>query len=305
MPLSRNSRASSFRNSAPSLDESLRFSQEMNPEFKNGLRGFLDYGFTNKLYTDLTLRCQGREFHVHRVVICLQSGYFTSACRQAPSSADSSVCPAVIDLGEEDNLDHVTAMIHFFYTYDYRIEDIPDFDQLPPYQELVFHVEIYVLAEKYRVMELKKLAWAKFIAQARHQNAWRGFPLILWRILKPIPASDRWLRSSIFSICREHIQELMEDDTFKDTADRTPGFWRELMEYSAPYVGKKYRCTNCRTEFLCEMQPETVGGETLGRCMNCRETFPLKHWAESIVRDEAEEEERANDHVTIARMSIG
>lgn len=46
---------------------------------------FLDYGFTNNLYTDLTLRCQGRDFHVHRVVICLQSGYFASACRQAPA----------------------------------------------------------------------------------------------------------------------------------------------------------------------------------------------------------------------------
>lgn len=166
MPVSRNSVSSSFRNSAPSLDESLRFSQEMNPEFKNGLRGYVPLPLVLDLLESFGLSqmpqwCFGKQtkrtsltpppqvprlrFHkqsVHRLDAplprerfpCPQSGHLPPKrllcqCLQTGTSTwgnlvffppiqencandqqGSTVCDAVIDLGEEDNLDHVTGV---------------------------------------------------------------------------------------------------------------------------------------------------------------------------------------------------
>lgn len=50
-------------------------------DLHEGLIEFVvDGGFKAKWHTDLTIRCQGREFFVHKIILGAQSQYFRKAC---------------------------------------------------------------------------------------------------------------------------------------------------------------------------------------------------------------------------------
>lgn len=40
-------------------------------------------------FSDLILKCEGEEFHVHKCIVCLESPVFTAAC-----GGDFQVCPS-------------------------------------------------------------------------------------------------------------------------------------------------------------------------------------------------------------------
>jgi hypothetical protein len=42
-------------------------------------------------FSDFTILCQNQEFHVHRVVICAESDYFSTMCKSAFKVLSSSM----------------------------------------------------------------------------------------------------------------------------------------------------------------------------------------------------------------------
>lgn len=81
-----------------------------NTELLSALATLLEAG----KYSDLKITCRGREYAVHRAIICSRSGFFDGACRNAFKESNTGV----IDLSEDDGKT-VEHMIHYFYHLDY------------------------------------------------------------------------------------------------------------------------------------------------------------------------------------------
>ncbi|KAH7625221.1 hypothetical protein SMAC4_12941 [Sordaria macrospora] len=126
-------------------------------------------------YSDLVISCGGREYHVHRAIVCTQSEFFSAACRGSFKEAQEGK----IDLPEDDpRLVHI--MVHYLYHFDYDVQlqqERSGFDGLemdgygtnvngPVADTLLTHAKIYALAEKYLVRGLKAVALRKFKAAA-------------------------------------------------------------------------------------------------------------------------------------------
>ena len=58
-------------------------------------------------YSDLTVKCNSREYNVHRAILCSRSGFFDGACSNQFREAQTGL----IDLSEEDE-EAVEHMIH-------------------------------------------------------------------------------------------------------------------------------------------------------------------------------------------------
>ncbi|KAL8697919.1 MAG: hypothetical protein Q9201_006852 [Fulgogasparrea decipioides] len=71
-------------------------------------------------YSDLTIKCRGREFHVHRVVLCTASKVFATACDGAFKEAQNGK----IDLSEDDP-GAIQRMLEYLYSADYDEMDHP------------------------------------------------------------------------------------------------------------------------------------------------------------------------------------
>ncbi|KAK7533204.1 uncharacterized protein J3D65DRAFT_73796 [Phyllosticta citribraziliensis] len=71
-----------------------------------------DSEFTNKKFSDFTIRCQGREFFVHRVILAARSAFFNKAFN--PTSLWTEAKTGTMDL-EEDDPDIVHQMLCYCY----------------------------------------------------------------------------------------------------------------------------------------------------------------------------------------------
>ncbi|KAK3946661.1 hypothetical protein QBC32DRAFT_357015 [Pseudoneurospora amorphoporcata] len=128
-------------------------------------------------YSDLVISCGGREYHVHRAIVCMQSEFFSAACR------GSFKAKGKIDLLDNDS-QLVYIIVHYLYHFDYDVRlqhERSGFDRLEmdKYETnvnelaadaLLTHAKIYALAEKYLIHRLKALALQQFKAAATHSK---------------------------------------------------------------------------------------------------------------------------------------
>lgn len=212
-------------------------------------------------YSDLVIKCEAREWHVHRFIICERSKFFATAC-DGPF-LESSSKEIVL---EDDDPTIVERLLSYLYTLDYEdgfssqqdhgspsaksatisVED----DLMPPPMDyrldnsiesegessvvavdqpeatkistvenstengrssLMINVQVYAVAEKYDVEELKGLALEKFKACTQ---GWPlpDFPSVVHEALSSTPENDRGLRVNLKNILAEHVEEICPVD---------------------------------------------------------------------------------------------
>jgi len=106
-------------------------------------------------YSDLTIRCGGRHWNAHRVVICLRSKFFDKAC-DGPFKESST---REITLMEDDP-EAVDRMINWLYCLDYN--DAPTHNGVRQSKgSLSINALVYAIADKYDIKGLKKTAIEK------------------------------------------------------------------------------------------------------------------------------------------------
>ncbi|KAL8375997.1 hypothetical protein RB595_007213 [Gaeumannomyces hyphopodioides] len=128
-------------------------------------------------YSDLTLSCGGKDYKLHKSIVCPRSHFFAAACRGHFKEA----CEGKISLPEDDP-QIVDLMVHYFYHLDYHASieshgtqhdrDLVDDEKILGW-ELPTHAKVYAMAEKYGVVGLKAVARRKFEAAvncAWHQS---------------------------------------------------------------------------------------------------------------------------------------
>ncbi|RDI78632.1 hypothetical protein Vi05172_g11352 [Venturia inaequalis] len=173
-------------------------------------------------YSDLTITCKGKEFKVHKFVLCTQSAFFARAVKKDAFEEGQT---GVISMNHDDP-DAIEAVLRFLYTGDYNTESVI----------MQSHLKIYELADRLDIPALKTLSENKFEVLAKNEWKEATFPpcvKIAYDITPPGPGGER-LRSMVVQIASQHLKELFNLDIgFKNMMIEVPGFGGDLAEVLA------------------------------------------------------------------------
>ncbi|KUJ17754.1 uncharacterized protein LY89DRAFT_733580 [Mollisia scopiformis] len=182
-------------------------------------------------WSDLVIKCQGREWKCHRTVVCLQS---------APLSAMISgefieAITGVIDLSENEP-DIVNCMIQFMYTNEYSdsittnsdiastetstasIDSVEAKDSLVnarANKPFLTNTKVYVLAEMFDLPALKAVAVKKFKTALTRKATSEGYTDSLILIHAETPDTDRALKDVALGYAVSHAAALLEKEDFQ------------------------------------------------------------------------------------------
>ncbi|PVH91084.1 hypothetical protein DM02DRAFT_546495, partial [Periconia macrospinosa] len=188
-----------------------------------------------------TIKCEDQEFNIHKLVLCTQSNYFSTAFNgEWKESANG-----VIDL-KGDDVSVVEAMLEFIYTHDYNA--IGEGVSSP----MLFNINVYGLADKYDVPELKSRAKQKFENTVEICWDMDDFPYAITQVYQSTPLSDRGLRELVVDTACKHIQSLLCKQEFCNVLSDTAGFASDMVHLLVknqkkpqPQIRKEYRCPSC------------------------------------------------------------
>ncbi|KAI9036230.1 BTB/POZ domain-containing protein [Aspergillus affinis] len=182
----------------------------------------------------MTIVTKNREFKVHKVIVCGQSGAFSHALRNDWMEAKT----ATVDLAEDDPTT-IEAMIHFMYGINYE-NSSSDHDRGFP---MLFNIRVYQVGDKYDVPKLKSQARENFINALEKNSKIDDLPLAIADAYQKTVSTDRGLRDPILSTTLCHIDALLENESFKQVLQETSNFAVDLVQRQAQMTGMKvYRC---------------------------------------------------------------
>ncbi|KAI7332539.1 hypothetical protein KC315_g4610 [Hortaea werneckii] len=164
---------------------------------------------------------KGRQWKVHKVLLCAQSEWFEKSCTGCWKEGKEGTITL-----EEDDPQVVDAMLHWFYEFDYGTSQ----DNKCP---LVLDLRVHAAAEKFLLPNLKRLAATKF--EQRAQTEWnsQGFANAVYEVYMNLLENDSGLKQKIVQIVNEHRSELFHpingSEAFKDMAVEIPEFGRDVL----------------------------------------------------------------------------
>lgn len=177
---------------------------------------------------------------------------------------------------KEENPQVIEAMLRWFYEFDYATSQ----DAMWP---LVFDVQVYAVAEKYLLPNLKRLAATKF--EQRAEGSWRSrdFATAVADTYHYLPESDDALKQTIARLVVKHEKDLFHPVTgsedLKTLAFDIPEFGSDVLIAMIDAKGgsycPKYKCPRCRRRF--RIKTGTYSFVCPNGCMGAR---TMKFWAQ-------------------------
>ncbi|KAF1812689.1 hypothetical protein P152DRAFT_397143 [Eremomyces bilateralis CBS 781.70] len=172
-------------------------------------------------YSDLKLKCGGKVFNVHKVIVCTQSEVLAAA-------VDGTFKESTTNEVEVTEFDAQTLykMIDFMYNKDYQEQQEIEKETEPGNEaetesetepenktiltaRLLEHVKVNAIADYYFVSDLKALANAKIMEILEKQFSCEAFVAALNYALKS--TTDKALREILGTSAALHIDEFMQD----------------------------------------------------------------------------------------------
>ncbi|KAL0258078.1 hypothetical protein SLS55_007249 [Diplodia seriata] len=220
----------------------------------DALKGHWDNRFSGTKYTDLVVKCRGREYNVHRIVVCSQCDFFDNACK--PDSPFVEARTGVIDLSE-DPPELVEVLLAYFY-----IQDIPLHEnvRLKDGRKTRFFASVYAIAEKYRVSGLKLRAWAAF-NDYLNAGEWQSphFIKTIAYVWESTPEKDMGLRHAVLSavVPQLHWFNQKYAPHFVPDMEALETFWDDLVAYQKafPDIDRLF-CPSCLSQVALEVREE-------------------------------------------------
>ncbi|KAL1385921.1 hypothetical protein HDK64DRAFT_339807 [Phyllosticta capitalensis] len=216
-------------------------------------------GFQSKRDTDLTIRSRGEQFHVHKLIVCAQSEFFSKAC--GPDSLFLEAKTGVVNL-DDDHPFLVKLMLVYCYTGGVDEDMLKErFEQdlgedFPCYEDGICNAEIYAFADKYWIDGLKTAAMTRLYryfdeeseAVLEERYWWHErVSKIAQKVYKTTISTDRGLRDMVLNYTSTHFDKLMEVKIFKANTDKIEGFWAEFTQYQADNKARFRECPRCGT----------------------------------------------------------
>ncbi|KAF5562491.1 ARM repeat protein [Fusarium phyllophilum] len=206
---------------------------------------FEDFGaslknyFNNTTLSDATIRCGGRFFSVHSLVLFCHSEYFKKEL-DGPWKESLGREIHILDFAPPV----VEAMILFFYHFDYDSKDSSS--------EMSFHAKVYQIADKYGIEALKKLAATKYRASVEAGWEMESFPEAIALTYTTTPSADRGLRDIAVEVAFKHIGPLMGQDAFCGMLSENPDVAADVIRFMHGQMGmaKENKCSGCKRVFL-------------------------------------------------------
>jgi len=225
--------------------------------------------FNDPKFSDAVLECGSETFHVHRVVLSTQSSFFNKAF--AGEWNESKERKITL---EEDTPEVVDAMLRFMYHFNYDEGSFLQARSSP----MVFHAEVYGIADKYDIPFLATYAKEKF--KEAISTGWdkEDFPQAILEAYSSTPESDRGLRDLILNVCQDHISDLRDKPSFVNAMRQTTSLFaadlaQRLAKSNQPDKLEKYRCPSCHQTWGSEDIPHGVSRYCV-RCSHCRSDWP-------------------------------
>ncbi|KAH7110942.1 hypothetical protein EDB81DRAFT_873784 [Dactylonectria macrodidyma] len=214
----------------------------------------LDELFTTGIYSDLTLISTKRTYAAHRAVVCFRSPVISKSCKHQDANRDKSGdCSTHTHTNSFNFLDDdplsVDCIVQFFYRSDYsstrsalglnaeigvvqkdEAPNSPSDNTGPNDSDLVLHVKVYALAEKYDIPPLKALSLEKFEATARQR--WRS-PYLLGALREAYISTieeDQGMRTACVKILHTR-RELLEEENVRQLLKELPQLTYDQLMY--------------------------------------------------------------------------
>ncbi|KAF8852305.1 hypothetical protein BDZ45DRAFT_749703 [Acephala macrosclerotiorum] len=184
-------------------------------------------------YSDLTIKCRGRVFKVHRNVVCLQS-------KPLAAHVDGEFAEAIT--GEinlpDDHPQTLERLIKFLYTgtfdampsayetaneISYAAAKVPSSDLADEASRkaakgrpgmLITCTRAFIMAEKYDIPALKNLAKTKFKEAVSTEWNTCALSVSLRLMYDELPESDRLLKDVAIEAAASHVKELIDRGEF-------------------------------------------------------------------------------------------
>ncbi|QDS73368.1 hypothetical protein FKW77_007158 [Venturia effusa] len=188
--------------------------------------------FESGEYSDLTVRCQNKDFNVHKVVVCAQSDWFKNACKTTFQEGQSGL----ITLPDEE-YNAIQGLLQHMYEFRYNGPGAEDASAL------AYHLDLYTVADKYQCAGLRQLAIERFSAAAHHN--WNSPELVeaIKTIYKTPAVVNHKLRESALDVVLNHLKKLVSsadrrnyprtsenDDTFTALLETEGEFSKDVIQ---------------------------------------------------------------------------
>ncbi|KAK5710263.1 hypothetical protein LTR17_019033 [Elasticomyces elasticus] len=236
----------------------------------------------NSKYSDLTVKCGGQEWAVHKAIVCLQSPFFEKHCDEGWMQGEEDVTPL-----PDDDPHVVDAMIRYFYTFDYSDEDHVKPEDLEGIPSIVLDVLVHMIADKNAIPSLEKLAASKFEQRAKAEWETKAFADAATLIYTQAAHRGDQLKETVMSVATEHADTLSDPASpsgahFRSAVEAVPALgvavWRRYVEHVEAEKSKPkyYRCPNCAISVAEDKIITGTGGTTI--CTGCNTNYYVKDW---------------------------
>ena len=130
------------------------------PRTTEGIQLNISSVFSRALLFDVTIKFGGRQIKCHRLILCSVSEYFNAISR--PNSRWKEANSGTIEL-KDDDPDAVEAMLRYIYGFNY-----PSIEKaMVKAADVTFHLNTYIIADKYMLQELRGLARGALLREIR------------------------------------------------------------------------------------------------------------------------------------------
>ncbi|TID23427.1 ATP-dependent RNA helicase [Venturia nashicola] len=189
----------------------------------------IKYCFVSEAYSDLIIKCKNAEFRVHKAIICPQCKFFEKACKKEWAKKIATEASHPTTIPHRHSVSAMSAMIEYFYTenYDHALGDLgtPTWER-----EMRFHIDVYILADKYNIERLRQCSASNIRVMAKTKRS--GLPKIIREVyekndiyygIRDIFAEIGALHAKwLFTVLGEEFGSLMMD---------IPVFGRDMAEF--------------------------------------------------------------------------
>ncbi|RMY78137.1 hypothetical protein D0863_00874 [Hortaea werneckii] len=223
--------------------------------------------------SDLTIKCEEREFKVHKLIVSAASPTLKAACQNGMRESQTGVIEH-----KTFDADTVERMLEYIYTRDYEIRGVPavitegirtsesdsDAEQalvLLKNAEWITHIRMYAIGDYYQLPTVKDRALEEIQKVAAAPLELRDFVYVVREAYKLIGKHETGFHRIIQTVCLENVIELKRDKMFMAALAEVA----DMQELSASLLGQviqelaKEKLYSVTTKIFQEMHLNDAG----------------------------------------------